>query len=209
MSAILDRVLAGIDGRRDNDINLLRALVGAQREGEAAVQAIVADRLAALGASVERIVYAPADVALVGEFAAEQAIAVGERASVVGSLAGRGDGKSLMLFAHPDSEPVSAAHGWRHDPFAGVVAEGRMYGWGIADDLLGVAAGVAAMAAISQGGRATGGAGDDGQYAQQTTCAGRGGDDAARYRCRCGDLSPSGRIRSGPARDQGVRVRPA
>jgi acetylornithine deacetylase len=155
MPAEVERVLAGVD--REAAIALLRALVAAQAEGEAAVQAVVADRLTALGARVERTVYDPAEVTLTGEFAAGQAIAPGLRASIVGTLAGRGDGRSLILFAHPDSEPVRNTGAWRHDPFAGEIAEGRMHGWGIADDLLGVAVGIAAMAALATAGVQPGG----------------------------------------------------
>ena len=126
--------------------------MAAQRGGEDAVQAIVADRLAGIGADLERIVYVPEHVPMIGEFAAGRAIADGERASIVATLGAGGDGRSLILFAHPDSEPVQATDTWRRDPFAGVVENGRLYGWGVADDLLGVAAGVAAMTAVAAAG---------------------------------------------------------
>ncbi len=133
----------------DAAIALLRDLIAAQREGEDAVQAIVAEQLAALGARVERIVYAPTDVALVEEFAASSVVAPGSRSCVVGTLAGDASGRSLLMFAHPDSEPVNAA-GWRCDPFAGTIIEGRLHGWGVADDLLGIATGIAAMGVFAK-----------------------------------------------------------
>ena len=125
-------------------LSFLRALVGAQREGEDAVQALVADRLRAAGCAVEALRYDPGAVRLVGEFAAEQARQPGERVSIVGRLKGDPARRSLILFAHPDAEPVDPA-GWTRDPFAGEVAGGRLYGWGVADDLAGVAAGVLAV----------------------------------------------------------------
>jgi acetylornithine deacetylase len=157
---ILERVLAAAEASRDDSIALLRALIAAQKDGEAAVQAVVAERLAAVGASVEHIVYEPSEVPLIGEFAAIRAVAAGSRASVVGRLAGTtpGSGRSLILFAHPDSETVPAETGWRHDPFAGAIEDGRLYGWGVADDLLGVAAGIAAMAALVRAGARPGAA---------------------------------------------------
>ena len=158
MTVEQDQVVAIVDADRDAEIALLRALIAAQREGEDEVQAIVADRLAALGSEVERIVYAPGEVELVGEFAAGGVVATGERVSVVGRLAGEGSGRSLILFAHPDSEAVKATESWTHDPFAGVIADGRLYGWGVADDLLGVAAGVCAMGAVIKAGLVPGGA---------------------------------------------------
>lgn len=148
-SAVLQSVLATVEGNRDRDIELLRAMIAAQETGEDAVQSIVADRLAEAGAHVERVVYDPAAVPLTGEFAAERAIAAGFRTNVVGSVSGDGSGRSLILFAHPDSEPVRAA-AWQQQPFAGTIADGRLYGWGVADDLLGVAAGVASLTALAQ-----------------------------------------------------------
>ena len=53
-----------------------------------------------------------------------------------------GAGRSLIIFAHPDGEPVAGTERWAHEPFAAEVADGRMIGWGVADDLMGVAAGV-------------------------------------------------------------------
>jgi len=158
MSGVRERVLAEVDASRDEEVGLLRALIAAQQDGEAAVQAIVADRLEAIGAKVEFITYRPADVPLVGEFAAEQAIAAGDRVSVVGRLEGSGTGRSLMFFAHPDGEPIAATQTWTHDPFAGVVANGRLHGWGVADDLLGVAAALTAVSAVAKAGVRPGGA---------------------------------------------------
>jgi acetylornithine deacetylase len=76
---------------------------------------------------------------MVGEFATRRAMADGERESVVATLKGRGGGRSLIFFAHPDGEPVSGLEHWVHDPFAGAVDAGRLHGWGAADDLCGVA----------------------------------------------------------------------
>lgn len=53
--------------------------------------------------------------------------------------AGRGGGRSLLLWAHPDGPPFDGADDWSVPPFAGEVREGRIYGWTIADDLSGVA----------------------------------------------------------------------
>jgi acetylornithine deacetylase len=134
---------------REKAIALLRDLIAAQRLGEDAVQAIVADRLETMGARVERIVYSPAEVALVGEFAASSAVAPGLRTSIVGTLSGDASARSLLMFAHPDSEPVNA-EAWRHDPFASVITGGRLHGWGVADDLAGIAAGISAMATLAK-----------------------------------------------------------
>jgi acetylornithine deacetylase len=121
-------------------LEFLQRLIRAQRAGEGEVQRLVADEAKALGCAVERRRYKPADVPMVTEFATHEAIDGRERESVVARLRGRGTaGRSVIFFAHPDSEPVSGLERWRHDPFAAAVEGGRIHGWGAADDLCGVA----------------------------------------------------------------------
>jgi acetylornithine deacetylase len=136
----------------DAAIETLRAMVQRQAVGEGAVQQFVADRLRADGGTVETIRYEPSGVPMVNEFAADTNVAHGERESVVARFAGEGSGRSVILFAHPDGEPVSDEPAWAHERFTGVIDAGRIYGWGIADDLCGVAMGVAALAAIRSSG---------------------------------------------------------
>ncbi|MCX5480692.1 M20/M25/M40 family metallo-hydrolase [Kaistia geumhonensis] len=147
-----EAALVEVDRRRDSALAFLSELVALQASGEDAVQAAVAARLEALGAEVGASVYDPASVPVTAEFAAAGARSEGERRNVVARLEGAGQGRSLLVFAHPDSEPTAAARGWRHDPFAAVVENGRMHGWGIADDLAGIAAGVIAIEAIRRSG---------------------------------------------------------
>ena len=133
-------------------VSFLQALIRAQLGGEEAVQRVVADAARSLGCSVESVRYRPADVPMVAEFASGQAIDAGERASVVARFKGRGGGRSLIFFAHPDGEPVAGTERWKRDPFAGVIDHGRIYGWGAADDLCGVAIMVEGLrAALAQG----------------------------------------------------------
>lgn len=121
-------------------IPFLRRLIAAARSGEDAVQRIVADRLGALGCTVETIAYEPSKVTMREEFAATGALVAGERRAVLARLKGSGGGRSVILFAHPDNEPLNGLDAWRHDPFAGDIVDGRLHGWGVADDLAGVAA---------------------------------------------------------------------
>ena len=133
-------------------IDLLRTLVAAQRDGEQAVQAVVRNWLKAAGCTVETLPYDPATVPLVGEFAGEHARAAGNRQAVMGKIDGDPRRRSLLLFAHPDSEPVGGLDAWQSDPFDGSISEGRLYGWGVADDLAGVAAAVLAVGhAVAKG----------------------------------------------------------
>jgi acetylornithine deacetylase len=120
-------------------VGFLQALIRTQRDGEAAVQRLVADAARALGCTVETVRYKPADVPMVGEFASAQAIDTDERESVVATFKGKGKGRSVIFFAHPDGEPVANTARWKRDPFAGVIDNGRLHGWGVADDLSGVA----------------------------------------------------------------------
>ena len=74
---------------------------------------------------------------------------------MIGKCRGSGGGRSLLLFGHPDAEdpaacpPGAEPAAWKvsSNPFRPTTRGGRMYGWGIADDLVGVAAGVCALEA--------------------------------------------------------------
>lgn len=120
-------------------IAFLQALIQSQSGGEGAVQRLFAEAAQALGCTVETVRYRPGDVPMVGEFASARAIDAGERESVVATFKGRGKGRSVIFFAHPDGEPQLGKMRWRHNPMAGAIHEGRIYGWGVADDLSGVA----------------------------------------------------------------------
>lgn len=125
---------------REHILRFLRELISAGRDGEDAVQRLVAAELERLGCDVQTIRYRPSEVPMDQEFAGEVAIDDDERTSIVGRYRGHGNGRSIILFAHPDGEPISDTHKWKHDPFAGDIENGRVYGWGVADDLAGVAA---------------------------------------------------------------------
>lgn len=133
----------------DKAVSLLREFIALQRQGEAAVQARFAAACESFGATVVRHRYLPADVNPRDEFAAGIAIAPDMREAVVARLPGTGGGRSMLVFAHPDGEPFQPQHGWRHDPFAGEIEDGRLYGWGVADDLAGVATMAGALQVLS------------------------------------------------------------
>lgn len=129
----------------DVAIDLLRTLVAAQPGGEARVQEVISHRLAAAGCDVQVHPYDPAEVPVKGEFALDTARNPERRSAVVGTLPGDPARPSLLMFAHPDGEPVADTTAWTHDPFAGEIDAGRFYGWGVADDLAGCAAAVLAI----------------------------------------------------------------
>src|SRR5579872_4023843 len=73
-----------------------------------------------------------------------------DRAQVIGRLRGSGDGH-LVLTGHLDVVPPGGQT-WEHEPFAADLVDGRIYGRGSADMKGGVAAMVAAAAALIDAG---------------------------------------------------------
>lgn len=147
-------VRAAAAQRREQLVARLAGLVRAGAEGEARVQALVADWMRELGCSVEQFEYRPSDLFVDYELGDRALIAPGERICVMGRRAGAGEGRRLLCFAHPDSEPVGGAERWERPPFAAVVEGGRLYGWGVADDLLGVATMLAGLEVVLAAGLA-------------------------------------------------------
>ncbi len=146
------RVQRAAEAEGAESVAFLRALIRLQAQGEEAVQARLAEACVAAGCQVERRRYRPADIRLRDEFAAEAAMATEEREAVLARLPGTGGGRSVIFFAHPDGEPFQAQHGWTHDPLAGELDQGRIHGWGVADDLAGVATMVEAVRVLKAAG---------------------------------------------------------
>jgi acetylornithine deacetylase len=146
----IQELFRAIDENRDMHLEFFQRLIRAQAGGEEAVQAVVAERFEGLGLEVETLRLSPITLSPDLEFAAEETIDQSERISVVGRLRGAGSGKSLLFFGHPDGEPMTeeSLAGWEHDPFGAEVDNGRIYGWGVADDLAGVAIMAEAVAAV-------------------------------------------------------------
>ena len=143
-----DRIAQAVTLQRESIIGFLRELIAQTQHGEAAVQNVIAVASAKMGCKVERVKYDPQTVPMVQEFAAEQAITQGLRECVVAKTGTAGAGRSLLFFGHPDSEPLSRLAEWKHDPFKGEISQERIYGWGVADDLAGVAIYTQAMAVL-------------------------------------------------------------
>jgi acetylornithine deacetylase len=142
------RVAREVEENRDRYVSIIRELVTTSKNGEEALQEVIASKFSTLGCKVETLKLLPIALSPEKEFASEEVIESTERISVVGSYPGSGGGRSLMLFAHPDSEELRDLENWRHDPFAAEVEGGRVYGWGVADDLLGVATMMGALDAL-------------------------------------------------------------
>ncbi len=134
----------------ERTLKALRQLLSAQRFGEAEVRRSVASLLDEAGCEVVERSYSPRDLDGEAEFASESVCPEEERRFVLGRLPGSADRRSLLLFAHPDCEPVDGVERWSCDPFAGEAVEGRIAGWGVADDLAGCAAGIATLAELAR-----------------------------------------------------------
>ncbi len=130
-------------------LELLRQLVRAQQDGEAAVLDCIAASLAASGCGVTELEYKPDQIHRKEEFASPSVCGREPRRILLGRLPGRPSLPSLLIFAHPDCEPVGALEGWNRNPFAGELEDGRVFGWGVADDLAGCAAGLVAVASLA------------------------------------------------------------
>jgi len=72
---------------------------------------------------------------------------------VVGRLKGRGGGPTLMLNGHVDVVPLGDLAAWTNgDPFAGTIANGRLYGRGACDMKGGLVSAIWAVRAVQQSG---------------------------------------------------------
>lgn len=119
----------------DTFVQILQELLQASADGHSSVQDFVARWFEKCGADVQRITYRPKDVTVDFELGLPTEINT-DFEYVVGKYGEVGE--ALLFFGHSDSEPVNPS-GWSRPLFDGVVDNGRLYGWGIGDDLVGIA----------------------------------------------------------------------
>ncbi len=151
-SAMPEREAFGyIDEHRAESIEYLRTLVKRYPEGEEPLQAHLVERFGGLGCEVHVERLLPTDVQLSKEFAVKETIDLVARTHIIGRLRGSGGGRSLMLITHPDGDPIKT-EGWAKPPHEGLVEDSRIYGWGVADDLAGIAMMVEATRAVAASG---------------------------------------------------------
>jgi acetylornithine deacetylase len=116
----------------------LKELVVKYPEGEEKLQAHLAERFRELDCIVHVEKLLPTTVQLSKEFALPETVDMTPRTHIIGQVKGVGGGRSLMLITHPDGDPIKTEK-WSKPPHAGLIEKGRMYGWGVADDLAGIA----------------------------------------------------------------------
>ncbi len=138
---LVERLRAAVDARREELVELTRALVRERSliGDEEGAQRVMAERLAGLGFQVRRIeIDPPGDDG--DPTWGYPPSAYSGRTCVVGRIDGAGDGRSLHLSGHVDVVPVESAAQWEHDPWAGEVSGGRVWGRGAGDMKAGLAA---------------------------------------------------------------------
>lgn len=135
----LDVLSAACRDAETASLDLLCDLVSAAKVGRAAIDDIVTRVMTKTACDIERICYHPETVPLIDEFAAAPVSSRDEETCLIGRIAGDGSGRSLILFAHPDIETYRESPKWSSDPFVPTIRHGRLHGWGVADDLAGIA----------------------------------------------------------------------
>ncbi|HZV72116.1 MAG TPA: M20/M25/M40 family metallo-hydrolase [Conexibacter sp.] len=138
---LVSRLLGAVGRRRDELVELTQALVRERSllGEEASAQDLMAERIAALGFSVEHVdvaAHLDADDATTGI----PLLPYDGRTCVAGRIVGSGGGRSLHLSGHVDVVPAEAPELWSRDPWGGELADGRIWGRGAGDMKGGVAA---------------------------------------------------------------------
>jgi succinyl-diaminopimelate desuccinylase len=144
-AVVLERLFARIERRRDELVELTRALVriptvNPPGDAYAACAELIGRRLAARGFRVEY----PRATGTPGDSDRHP------RINVVARIEGRAPGRCVHFNGHIDV--VEPGRGWTVDPFAGVVRDGRVYGRGTCDMKGGLAAAIVAAETILEDG---------------------------------------------------------
>ena len=137
-----------VEKNRAAHISFFQELVRTQAQGEGALNALIAKRFQELGGTVEEVTFSPKNLMLGDEFAAAETLRPKEGTNLVATFPGTGGGKSLILWAHSDLLRMPDALDWEHDPYAGDIVGNKIIGWGVADDLVGIAVLIASMHAL-------------------------------------------------------------
>lgn len=123
-----------LTANQEAGIQLLRRLVqaGSTQGNEAQAQSIVRETLSEMGMDVD--FWEPNTEELIDHpyFASSRNEFKGSP-NVVGILRGTGEGRSIILNGHIDVVPEGDREQWQHEPYSGLVMDGKMYGRGVTD----------------------------------------------------------------------------
>ena len=167
---------------------------GSEPREEAALQALVAERMRAAGLAVRVWEPAPDDLP-----PSRYPIPPGHdfrgRPQLLATASGTGGGRTLLLNGHIDVVTVEPREGWTSDPFTPALRDGRLYGRGACD----MKGGVAAMLRRDRG-------------AARARGAARGrprGEHGHRRGVHGGGIARRGRVRASGGRRRSSRSRRA
>ncbi|TVR72043.1 MAG: ArgE/DapE family deacylase [Sphaerobacteraceae bacterium] len=149
----LQRVFTEIDNRRDQLIADLQSLVRipSVTGDEGAVQDQVQSLFETRNLQIDRWETSREDILPYMEHVGDQPSYEG-RPNVVGTLAGAGNGRSIMLNGHIDVVDPGDASFWKHGPWSGAVEGDLLYGRGSCDMKGGMATFLLAIDALNAAG---------------------------------------------------------
>lgn len=141
---------AAVESLFEQQVDFLKTLVKepSTREKEAPAQAIMANKMQAMGAKVDRF---HIDIDKISQMPGFSPVTVSYEHSinVVGTFGNpQGSGRSLIMNGHIDVVPEGPLEHWSHPPYQPHVESGRLYGRGSADMKAGLSAKVFALEAL-------------------------------------------------------------
>lgn len=149
--------LAAIAARRDDLVELASRLIAydttARRfdepaRDEAALQALLAQRLQSIGAEVD--VWEPRAEDVAAHAQVPDGLEFAGRPQLIARLRGEAQGRSLLFNGHVDVVPADPIERWSSDPFRPEVRDGMLYGRGAVDMKGGVACIVLALETLAE-----------------------------------------------------------
>lgn len=136
---------------RDEGILLLQRLVRCPSKAgaESEAQQIIADHLHSLQLEVDMWEPDGSQLAEHDYFYSPRKAFKGSP-NIVAKIVGTGKGRSILLNGHIDVVPEGNQGDWRHDPYGGIIEEGKLYGRGSSDMKGGTVSLLLAIQAIRQ-----------------------------------------------------------
>ncbi|MDX8343806.1 peptidase [Rossellomorea sp. YZS02] len=123
-----------IEDKKKRTIKLLQRLVqeDSVRGNESKAQAIIIEKCRKLGLELDIWEISENDIKHHPFYRCDRKDFKGNP-NVVGVLKGTGGGRSLLLNGHIDVVPEGDRKGWVHDPYSGIIENGKLYGRGATD----------------------------------------------------------------------------
>ncbi len=134
MASWKEKIRAQLARDREQAIALLQSWVQEKsvQGQEASIQRKIADYLTNLGLEVDMWIMG-GDELLRHPYFVSPRTSFEESPNVVGIWRGTGGGRSMILNGHVDVVPEGDRNQWEHDPYSGLVIDGKLYGRGSTD----------------------------------------------------------------------------